>query len=208
MALTDFYSNFHLFIRWLHVIAGIAWIGILYFFNFINIHLQKTLEESGKKAVNPKLMPRALWWFRWGAMITFVAGLVLFFLNYMYEPGIGVGASANWSDIDGLTSRASWIIMGMLFGTAMWFNVWFVIWPAQKKILKGQGSKEKLAILRSRAGKFSKMNTYMSGPMLFGMLAPNHYGSANFVTLIVAIVLGVFAIWVAYRHAGKVGQSV
>jgi len=208
MALTDLYSNIHLLVRWIHVMAGIIWIGILYFFNFINIHIQKELDDAGKKAINPKLMPRALWWFRWGAMATFVAGLVLFMMNYMYEPGIGFGPSANWSDIDGLTGRASWIFMGMLFGTAMWFNVWFVIWPAQKKILGGTASKEELPTLRSRAGKFSKMNTYLSGPMLFGMLAPNHYGSANLVTLIVAVALGIFAIWFAYRASGTVGKTV
>src|SRR3989338_1750560 len=78
MALSDFFSNLHLLMRWLHVIAGITWVGHLYFFNFVNVPLQAALDDAGKKAVNPKLMPRALWWFRWGAMITFFAGLILF----------------------------------------------------------------------------------------------------------------------------------
>src|SRR3990170_8078101 len=78
MALSDMFSNLHLLMRWLHVIAGITWIGHLYFFNFVNVPLQAALDDAGKKAANPKLMPRALWWFRWGAMLTFLFGLILF----------------------------------------------------------------------------------------------------------------------------------
>jgi len=208
MAFTDFYTNFQLFFRWLHVIAGITWIGILFFFNFINIQLQGVLDDAGKKAVNPKLMPRALWWFRIGAMVTFVAGIILFVMIYMYEPGIGFGASSNFSDIDGLTGRAMWILFGMLMGTIMWFNVWFIIWPAQKKMLSGQASKEETPALKAKAGKFSKINTYLSGPMLFCMLAPHHYGSFTWVTFIVVLIVGFGAIWKAYKISSKVGQSV
>ena len=64
MALGDLFSNLHLLFRWLHAIAGITWIGMLYFFNFVNVPLQGALDDPAKKAVNPKLMPRALWWFR------------------------------------------------------------------------------------------------------------------------------------------------
>ena len=74
MALTDFFSNLQLLIRWLHVMAGIVWIGHLYFFNFVNIPFQGTIGGDVKKVVNPQLLTRALWWFRWGAMITFLAG--------------------------------------------------------------------------------------------------------------------------------------
>ncbi|MBI4349070.1 MAG: urate hydroxylase PuuD, partial [Elusimicrobia bacterium] len=113
----------HLFFRWLHVIAGIAWIGHLYFFNFVNIPLQGALDDAGKKAVNPQLMPRALFWFRWGAMITFLAGVVLFTMNYMYAPGAGFGPTDLWG-VGGMSQRAWWILMGMTAGTIMWFNVW------------------------------------------------------------------------------------
>ena len=209
MALSDMFSNVSLLIRWLHVIAGIVWIGHLYFFNFVNVPLQAVLDDAGKKAVNPKLLPRALWWFRWGAMITFLAGLVLFTLTYMYIPGQGFGANNNFLNEAGdLSSRAIWILFGMLLGTIMWFNVWFVIWPAQKKILSGKVPQEKLPAVRKRALLFSRTNTYLSGPMLFGMLAPAHYGAVNGLTLIVATVLGVVAIWWAIATSQKAGQTV
>lgn len=208
MALSDFYSNLNLLVRWLHVIAGIAWIGHLYFFNFVNVPLQGALDDAGKKAVNPKLMPRALWWFRWGAMVTFLAGLVLFFMNYLYAPGTGFGSTSLLVDDEGMTDRAMWIMFGMLLATVMWFNVWFIIWPAQKKMLSGRASAEELPALRKRALLASRTNTYLSAPMLFGMLAPAHYGAISTGTLVIAVALGVGAIYWAIRSSYSVGTSV
>ena len=79
--------------RWTHVFAGIVWIGHLYFFNFVNIQLQGKMDDPTKKLVNPHLMPRALWWFRMGAMVTFLSGLIMFSLIYLYTPGAGWGAA-------------------------------------------------------------------------------------------------------------------
>jgi uncharacterized membrane protein len=208
MALGDLYSNVALLVRWLHVIAGITWIGLLYFFNFVNVPLQGALDDAGKKAVNPKLMPRALWWFRWGAMLTFVAGVTLFVLTYWYTPGEGFGANNTFLKLGGgMSDRASWILMGMAFGTIMWFNVWFIIWPAQVKLLTGKAG-DKAAALKKRAGLASRVNTYFSGPMLFGMLAPAHYGASNTLTLLVAVALGLFAIWWSIKSSFGVGKSV
>ncbi len=208
MALGDLYSNLHLFVRWLHVLAGIVWIGHLYFFNFVNVPLQGAMDDATKKLVNPKLLPRALWWFRWGAMITFLAGLVLFTLLYMYTPGVGFGPSSLFSTEEGITGRAIWILMGTLFGTIMWFNVWFIIWPAQKRILTGQVPADQLPAVRKRALLASRTNAYLSGPMLFGMLAPGHYGAINLVTLLVAIAVGMIFIWGAISSSSKVGTAV
>ena len=208
MALGDLYSNIHLLLRWLHVFAGIIWIGHLYFFNFVNVPLQAALDDAGKKAVNPKLMPRALWWFRWGAMITFLAGLALFTLIYMVTPGQGFGPSQLFSGAEGITARAWWILFGMLLGTIMWFNVWFIIWPAQKRMLSGQVPQDQLPAVRRRAYLASRTNTYLSGPMLFGMLAPSHYGAINPITLVVVILLGLIAIWHAIKFSPKVGTTV
>lgn len=209
MALTDWYSNLNLLFRWLHVVFGIIWIGHLYFFNFVNVPLQAALDDPSKKAVNPKLMPRALWWFRWGAMITFIMGLVLFTQIYMYTPGQGFGPSELFRTADGeMTGRAIWIMFGMLLGTIMWFNVWFIIWPAQKNMLSGKVPAEQLPAVRKRAFLASRTNTFLSGPMLFGMLAPSHYGAINPVTALVAIALGVIAIWHFIKVSSKVGTSV
>ncbi|MBI3306792.1 MAG: urate hydroxylase PuuD [Candidatus Omnitrophica bacterium] len=209
MALQDLYSNIHLLIRWLHVIAGITWIGHLYFFNFVNVPLQGALDDAAKKLVNPKLMPRALWWFRWGAMITFLSGLVLFTLLYMYTPGQGFGPSALFTGSDGqLTARAVWILFGMLLGFIMWFNVWMIIWPAQRRLLSGQVPADQVAAVRKKAGLASRVNTFLSGPMLFGMLAPSHYGASNGLTLLVATALGLIAIFWSIKTSFKVGTSV
>jgi uncharacterized membrane protein len=210
MALTDLYSNIQLLVRWLHVLAGIVWVGHLYFFNFVNVPLQASLDDPAKKIVNPKLMPRALWWFRWGAMITFLAGLFLFTQIYMYTPGEGFGPSSVFTDPETgkMTGRAIWITLGLLLGTIMWFNVWFVIWPTQKKILSGKYSSEQLPGARKRALMFSRTNTYLSGPMLFGMLAPSHYGAINPVTALVAIGLSLIVIWHMIKFSPKVGTGV
>jgi len=208
MALSDLYSNLHLLFRWLHVIAGIVWIGHLYFFNFVNVPLQGVLDDAGKKAVNPKLMPRALWWFRWGAMITFIAGLILFTMDYMYAPGVGFGSTSLFMDAEGVTGRAWWILFGMTLATIMWFNVWFIIWPAQQKILGGKASAEELPGIRRRAYLASRTNTYLSAPMLFGMLAPSHYGAINILTLLIASAVGLVIIWHAISSSTKVGTSI
>jgi len=208
MAIQDLYTNINLLLRWLHVLFGIIWIGHLYFFNFVNVPLQGSLDDAAKKAVNPKLMPRALWWFRWGAMLTFIIGMVLFTTTYMYTPGVGFGPSSVFSDAEGLTGRATWILIGMVFGFIMWFNVWFVIWPTQKALLTGKVPADQIAAARKKAGLFSRINTYLSGPMLFGMLAPSHYGSINIVTAVVAILVGLAVIYHFIKISPKTGASI
>ena len=202
----DFYSNFHLVVRWLHVIAGITWIGHLYFFNYVNVPLQAALDDATKKVVNPQLMPRALWWFRWGAMITFFAGLVLFVLNYYYTPGVGLGATSLLMETGKLTPRAMWILFGMLLGTIMWFNVWMIIWPAQKRLLTGKVPQPEIPAVRKKAFLASRTNTFLSGPMLFGMLAPAHYGAMSGPAFIMAVALGGLAILWAIRSSPNVGK--
>jgi len=200
------YSNVHLIVRWLHVIAGITWIGHLYFFNFVNVPLQGSLDDAAKKAVNPQLLPRALWWFRWGAMVTFLAGLALFVLTYFYTPGAGLGSTSLWADADGITDRAMWILFGMLLGSIMWFNVWFIIWPTQQALLTGRVPADQVPAARKKALLTSRVNSYLSGPMLFGMLAPAHYGTMSFPALLMAVGLGAFAIWWSIKASPAVGK--
>ncbi len=195
-------NDWQFFFRWLHVMAGITWIGHLYFFNFVNVPFQAALDDAGKKAANPKLLPRALWWFRWGAMITFLSGLVMYALVYMYDPATG-GFEAM-----GPRHPSPWILMGMFFSDLMWFNVWFIIWPINRRILSGQMPAELLAGARRKAYLASRTNTYLSGPMLFGMLGANHINTQSPKALMASLIVGFAAIWAAIWHSNKVGKTV
>jgi uncharacterized membrane protein len=204
MALDDWYSNTIFILRWLHILAGITWIGMLYFFNFVNVPFQGKLEKEVKPKVNPELLPRALWWFRWGAMWTFVIGLVLLLLKY--------GHGGMFFDADGnLSHRAIWILLGGLLGTIMWFNVWFIIWPAQKQIItwvkKGEAPPE-MAILAKRAFFFSRVNIYLSGPMLFCMIAPNNYGAFSVVTFLIVCAIGAGGIHLMKKLSATAGSTI
>lgn len=205
MAIDDFYTNFIFVLRWIHILAGIAWIGHLYFFNFVNVPFQGVLEKDLKPKVNPLLLPRALWWFRWGAMYTFVVGWVLLFVKY--------GHGQLWIDAGtgSMSHRAMWILWGGILGSIMWFNVWFVIWPAQKRIIgwvrDGQAPPE-MAALAKRALVFSRTNCYLSGPMLFAMVAANNYGAMNFGSLLFSIVVGAGTIWCLIKLSAKAGSSL
>jgi uncharacterized membrane protein len=207
MALTDLYSNLQFLLRWIHVFAGVIWVGHLYFFNFVNVPFQGSIPADVKKVVNPQMLGRAFWWFRWGAMVTFIVGLLLFTQLYMYTPGVGFGPTELWSTADGMTGRAWWITIGMFLGFAMWANVWFVIWPAQSKILPAVRDGQPVdPALPKKALAASRANAYMSGPMLFGMLGANHYGGINLITAVLAIALGMLAIWWAIKTAPQVGK--
>jgi uncharacterized membrane protein len=105
--------------RWAHVLFGIVWIGMLYYFNFVQTEYFKEAEASAKADAIKKLAPRALWWFRWGAMFTFLTGLVLLHL---------IGATTNFMGMPLIT-------MGALAGTIMFLNVWLIIWPNQQVVL-------------------------------------------------------------------------
>jgi uncharacterized membrane protein len=187
------------FFRWLHVFAGIVWIGHLYFFNYVNVPLQADLDDATKPNVNPKLLPRALWWFRWGAMVTFLTGIVLYALIYMYDPASGFG-------LTGLRKPSPWIMMGIAFGFIMWFNVWFIIWPTNRAILRKEITGDALAPARRKAYLASRTNTYLSAPMLFGMLGANHFAFSG-AAMGVTTVVGLAVIWVAIFHSTIVGKS-
>ncbi|HKE00572.1 MAG TPA: urate hydroxylase PuuD [Planctomycetota bacterium] len=194
------------FTRWIHVVAGITWIGHLYFFNFVNANLQPKLDGPTKKLVNPQLLPRALFWFRWGAMFTFLSGLLLFYLVYMHATGTAKNPNFFLPD-GGITNRGWWIIFGALFGTVMWFNVWFVIWPAQKQIIpKVRDGVAPDAAIVKRGALFSKINTYLSVPLVAFMLS-QHFGAwlgQPLVYIPMVIVVGFAGVWLWYKNAPKV----
>ena len=153
-------------VRWAHVIFGVIWLGHLYFFNLVNVPFQGDLDKDLKAKINPKL-------FGW---------------HYL-------GPEHLMSGPDGkMSGRAMWIEYGMLLGLIMWFNVWFVIWPRQRKILGGLASgtpHPDAPKLAATAGKASRFNTFASGPLLFAMLGAPHFGVMSGPVLIAVTVLGV-----------------
>jgi uncharacterized membrane protein len=248
--------------RWIHILAGITWIGILYFFNFVNGPFQGTMDGETKKKVNPEMMPRALYFFRWGAAWTWITGVLLLMLVF-YHGGIMFDGGKGWelggivmvavtflavfgyealakSDLGknpkalgaagfagaaiviwlmsswgGFSYRAYNIHLAALFGTIMAFNVWFRIWPAQQKILTAvKAGTAPDAALVSLAGARSRHNTYMSVPLLWGMM--NQHATAfsggnlgipseaAFAVYLVVILIGWHVVWHLYRYATKV----
>lgn len=147
--------------RWLHVLFGIVWIGMLYYFNFVQTEYFKEAEAGAKSDALQKLAPRALWWFRWGAAFTFLTGLLL--LHAILD---------RWN---------VYILFGSLLGTLMAANVWFVIWPNQKVVIaaaSGDTSADPAPAL-ARAGCASRHNTLFSVPMLLFMVSSAHLGGSG-----------------------------
>ena len=154
-----------LIVRWVHFLAGITWIGLLYFFNLINAAFLKSLDGPTKNIVIPKLMPAALNWFRHGATVTVLAGIVLYF--YLYSKG-GTGAIA--------------LGIGGLLGLIMMANVHGIIWPNQRKIIaavsaaaQGTPAPAEMAQWGRTALLASRVNFMLSIPMLFFMGAGSHF---------------------------------
>jgi uncharacterized membrane protein len=141
--------------RWGHVLFGIVWIGMLYYFNFVQGGYFKQASAEGLADAKAKLAPSALWWFRWGAMFTFITGLYLL------------------HSISNVLNN--YIIVGAAMGTLMAANVWMVIWPAQRIALGIEEGGDKAAAA-AKALLASRTNTLFSAPMLFGMLAGPHHG--------------------------------
>jgi uncharacterized membrane protein len=154
------------FFRWLHVLSGVMWIGILWYFNFVQTPSMPKIPDEQKPAISKVIAPTALFWFRWGAMATIITGLIL---ANMY-PGYFVRAIS-------LQAPNTAIGIGMWLGLIMWFNVWFIIWPNQKKALGiVTVAPEEKAKAAKMAGMTSRLNTMLSVPMLYCMVAQQNGG--------------------------------
>jgi len=151
--------------RWLHVLSGVMWIGMLWYFNFVQTPSMPKIDAAQRPAITKVIAPEALWWFRWGAMSTIVTGLILAWLNGYIASAITLGFTDN-------VPKHSAIGIGMWLGTIMWFNVWFIIWPNQKIAL---GMVEANDAAKAAAGRkatlFSRTNTMLSIPMLYCMVS-------------------------------------
>ena len=149
---------YNVLFRWGHIVVGIAWIGLLYYFNFVQTEYVKKADPEAKKDVMQKLAPNALWWFRWAAFFTFLTGL---YLLYVQERMITTA-----------------ITLGTLMGTIMMLNVWGIIWRNQKIVI---GLKEGDAVAAgAKAALASRTNTLLSLPMLYFTVSSAHGGSAAY----------------------------
>ena len=168
-------------VRWGHFLAGITWIGLLYYFNFVQTEYFKEADPSARTDAFTKLVPRALWWFRWGAMFTFLTGVILLGFRHM---GLSVD-----------------ITVGAVLGTLMFLNVWLIIWPNQKIVIAsneqvkaGGEALPEAAGAAPKAALASRTNTLFSLPMLFFMGSSAHMphgivGGQTTTALIVALVI-------------------
>ncbi|PHQ71788.1 MAG: hypothetical protein COB93_02350 [Sneathiella sp.] len=153
--------------RWMHVLSGIMWVGLLYYFNFVQIPNMPNIPDEQKPAIGKVIAPAALWWFRWAAMATIVTGLLLAWMNGYLLDALTLGGMNGFA-----VDKSLAIGIGMWMGIIMWFNVWFVIWPNQKKAL---GMVEVDAATKAASARtamlFSRTNTLLSFPMLYAMIS-------------------------------------
>ena len=151
--------------RYIHVLVGIMWIGLLWYFNFVQIPNMAKIPDEQKPAISKVIAPSALFWFRWAAFATIVSGLILSYLNgYLHDAmTLGIGSGGGKSTAIGI---------GMWLGLIMAFNVWFIIWPNQKKVLGiVEASAEEKPGAAKKALIASRTNTLLSLPMLLSMVA-------------------------------------
>ncbi|HXF96927.1 MAG TPA: urate hydroxylase PuuD [Gemmatimonadales bacterium] len=160
-------------LRWVHFLAGITWIGLLYYFNFVQGPFFAEADAATRSAATQKLVPRALWWFRWGAMLTFLSGALIILKRFGEAPAGTSVATSPWGVA---------ILTGALFGTLMFLNVWLVIWPKQKVVIAnavatagGAPANPAAAGAARRAFLTSRTNVVFSVPMLFFMGAASHF---------------------------------
>ena len=151
--------------RYIHVVVGIMWIGLLWYFNFVQIPSMPNIPDEQKPAIGKVIAPKALFWFRWAALGTIITGLIVSYLQgYVHQAMIlGIGSG---------DPKTTAIGIGMWLGIIMAYNVWFVIWPNQKKALGiVDCSPEEKAKSAKVAMLFSRTNTLLSFPMLLSMVA-------------------------------------
>lgn len=149
--------------RWIHVMVGIMWIGLLWYFNFVQIPSMPKIPDDQKPAISKVIAPAALFWFRWAAVFTVISGLILSVLNGYAHQAFTLQAPF----------RA--IGLGMWIALIMAFNVWFIIWPNQKRALGIVAVEPDIKAKSARIAMLtSRLNTILSIPMLFLMSAQSH----------------------------------
>ena len=164
------------FIVWVHVLAGITWIGLLYYFNFVQVPALGDAAADkggpGGAGITKYVAPRALWWFRWGALLTWLSGAAALGHYKIFTAAFLLGMGG-----ETMNYQAMIIGVGAWFGTIMLFNVWVLIWPNQKKVLGiVEASADEIAKAKRVAFLASRTNTLLSIPMLMSMVGYGHGG--------------------------------
>ena len=153
------------FVRWLHVLSGVMWVGLLWYFNFVQTPTVPTIPEDLRPAIPKHIMPVALFWFRWAALSTIVFGLILAWMIGYLADALAIGLTSGGE-------RDAMIGIGMWFGLIMAFNVWFIIWPNQQKVIGlVEASDEEKPKAARAAALASRTNTMLSIPMLYAMVS-------------------------------------
>lgn len=186
-------AGLEMFLRWVHYFAGVTWIGMLYYFNFVQGEWFKETDATTKNNAFNKLVPRALKWFRYGALFTFLSGV--FILKYKWITSGTEIFSTSWG---------IFILTGATMGTIMFLNVWLIIWPNQKVLiqnaqnaLEGKPAIADAPARAAKAGLASRTNTLFSIPMLFFMGAASHLPmnvadnfSCGLLVAVLAVIIG------------------
>jgi uncharacterized membrane protein len=219
-------TDYDTVLRFLHVLSGIVWIGMLYFFNLVNLplikfSLRKPYEFNMAEKATAHVLGKTLFWFRWGAASTLLFGLLLLG-SAMQNPGFVSAAQAQGRSVLeyyflGRGYQGYAIGMGALFALVMAFNVWFVIWPRQQKILANnkaiaastdEAEKKRLgdanAPMVKVATMASRINTWLSVPMLWGMVFGAHFAATDrnawvYPAMILAVVLVIMALYATQK---------
>jgi uncharacterized membrane protein len=164
-------------LRWSHIIFGIIWLGHLFFFNLVNVPFQGDLDKDLKPKVNPGLLLRALWWFRWGAVATVVTGLLILGLQRTADGSSQLSSMDYFKSLPGIS-----IATGVLLALTMFVNVWGIIWRNQKIVIAnarnvqaGGEADPGAAAAGRKAFLASRMNTIFSLPMLIFMVGTSHF---------------------------------
>jgi len=152
-------------VRWLHVLSGVMWIGLLWYLNFVQTPTMPKIPAELKPAIPKHILPEVLFWFRWAALSTLVWGLVLAWMQGYIGDALAIGLTSG-------SARDASIGIGMWMGIIMAFNVWFIIWPAQQKVLgMVEATDEEKPKAARTAALASRTNTLLSIPMLYAMVS-------------------------------------
>jgi uncharacterized membrane protein len=192
-------------LRWIHFFSGVAWIGHLYYFNFVQGAFFAEIEAPVKNQAFSKLVPKALWWFRWGAMGTFLSGLGMLSI-------VGKELGGDFFQ----TPYGIYIYTGALMGTLMFLNVWLIIWPKQKimiasanSVIGGGQANPEAAKVAPQAALASRTNVLFSIPLLFFMGAARHLGlsipEGFSPTLVLSVVTAIILLLELNAVKGKMG---